>query len=268
MAEQKKLKAKEKGILPIEGQPVPTEAVSKEEVKAKAKPETSEIVWKPKTELGKKVKAKEITDIKQVIDSGKKIREVEIVDTLLPNLSSDYILIGQARGKFGGGKRRIMRQTQKKTREGNKPVFTTMAVVGNGDGYVGVGRGTAKETVPAREKALRKAKLNLIQVGRGCGSWKCACGEPHSLPFEVSGRCSSVRITLKPAPKGTGLVAPEEVKKILKLAGYKDVWSKATGQTRQRINLVEACMKALRKTITTKVRKQDAKMIKYGGVSS
>jgi len=232
------------------------------------KKEEPEIVWKPKTELGRKVKSKEITDIKQILDKGKKIKEVEIVDTLLPDLSSDFILIGQAKGKFGGGKRRIMRQTQKKTCEGNRPVFTTMAVVGNMDGYVGVGRGKAKETVPAKEKAIRKAKLNIIQVGRGCGSWKCACGEPHSLPFKVSGRCGSVRITLMPAPKGTGLVVPEEVKKVLKLAGYKDVWSKATGQTRQRINLIEACMKALKKTITTKVRKADSRVVKYGSIKS
>jgi len=264
MAEQKKLKAKEKGILPIEGQPAPKEVV-RAETRRDARPEE---VWTPKTELGKKVKSKEITDVKQILDKGQKIREVKIVDNLLPTLDSDYILIGQAKGKFGGGKRRIMRQTQKKTREGNKPVFTTMAVVGNHDGYVGVGRGTAKETVPAREKALRNAKLSLMQVGRGCGSWKCACGEPHSLPFEVHGRCSSVRIKLIPAPKGTGLVAPDEIQKILKLAGYKDVWSKATGQTRQRINLVNATMKALKKTIRTKIRKADVKVVKYGGIKS
>ena len=245
---------------------VPVETSNKPE--NKRKDTMPEKVWKTKTELGKKVKSKEITEIKQILDKGLRIREVEIVDTLLPAIASDYILIGQAKGKFGGGKRRIMRQTQKKTREGNRPVFTTMAAVGNEDGYVGVGRGTAKETVPARDKALRKAKLNLIQVGRGCGSWKCACGEPHSLPFEIEGRCSSVRIKLLPAPKGTGLVAPEEIKKILKLAGYKDVWSKATGQTRQRLNLVDACMKALKKTTRTKIRKADSKVVKYGAVKS
>ena len=63
------------------------------------------------------------------------------------------MLIGQARGKFGGGQRRIFKQTQKKTREGNKPHFTTTAVTGNKDGYIGMGAGKAKETVPARELA-------------------------------------------------------------------------------------------------------------------
>ncbi len=54
------------------------------------------------------------------------------------------------------GSRRVFRQTQKKTKEGNKPKFSTYAVVGNKDGYVGLGFGKAKETVPAREKAVQK----------------------------------------------------------------------------------------------------------------
>ena len=81
----------------------------------------------------------------------------EIVDILLPNLETDLLLIGQSKGKFGGGQRRVFRQTQKKTREGNKPKFSTIAIAGNKDGYVGIGYGKSKETVPAREKAFRSA---------------------------------------------------------------------------------------------------------------
>lgn len=127
--------------------------------------------WTPKTELGKQVKNGEITDINQIIDSGKKIRETEIIDALVPGIEIDLLLIGQSKGKFGGGKRRIFRQTQKKTKEGNKPHFLALAVIGNRDGFVGIGAGKAKETVPAREKAYRKAKLNIIKIRRGCGSW-------------------------------------------------------------------------------------------------
>ena len=104
--------------------------------------------WKPRTELGKKVKAGEINLMSGVIDTGKKILEPEIVDALLPNLESEFINIGQSKGKFGGGKRSIWRQTQKKTKEGNKPKFSTLIVVGNRNGYVGLGRGKAKETMP------------------------------------------------------------------------------------------------------------------------
>ncbi len=120
--------------------------------------------WKPKTALGRKVKNREIATLDEVLDSGKPILEPEIVDMLIPNIESDLLMIGQSKGKFGGGSRRVFRQTQKKTKEGNKPKFATYAVVGNKDGFVGLGFGKAKETVPAREKAVRQAKLNIIKV--------------------------------------------------------------------------------------------------------
>ncbi|MFP4423705.1 MAG: 30S ribosomal protein S5 [Candidatus Woesearchaeota archaeon] len=209
--------------------------------------------WTPKTEIGKAVKEGRITDIDEIISQGKRILEPEIVDALLPNLETDLLLIGQSKGKFGGGARRVFKQTQKKTREGNKPKFSTFAVVGNRNGYVGIGYGKAKETVPAREKALRNAKLNLIKIARGCGSWECACDGPHTVPFRVDGKCGSATMTLLPAPKGKGLIVEKECKKILDLAGIKDVWSKGRGQTKTKTNLIIACMYALRKTISTKV---------------
>ncbi len=209
--------------------------------------------WKPKTELGRKVKSGEITNIDEILDSGKKIMETEIVDVLLPDLTTDLLLIGQSKGKFGGGQRRVFKQVQKKTMEGNKPKFATYAVVGNGNGYVGIGYGKSKETVPAREKAFRKAKLNIIKISRGCGSWECGCGEPHTIPFKVEGKCGSVKIRLLPAPKGTGLCIHRECAKILKAAGVKDVWAKAYGATVSTSNTVVACMIALKKLLSTKI---------------
>ena len=87
--------------------------------------------WNPKTELGKKVKLGEIKTIEEAIQSGKKILESEIIDSLVSNLESEIISVGQSKGKFGGGKRSIWRQTQKKTSEGNKPKFATLIAVGN-----------------------------------------------------------------------------------------------------------------------------------------
>lgn len=204
-----------------------------------------QVEWKPKTLLGKKVSEGKITNIDEILDNGVKILESEIVDVLMPNLESDLLLIGQAKGKFGGGQRRIFRQTQKKTKEGNKPKFCTCAIIGNKDGYVGVGTGKAKETVPAREKAFRRSKLNIIKIKRGCGSWQCGCGKPHSIPYTVSGRCGSTYIKLIPAPKGTGLCVEKECAKILALAGIKDVWSKTRGNPRTKLNLISACNLAL-----------------------
>jgi small subunit ribosomal protein S5 len=141
--------------------------------------------------------------------------------------------------------------------EGNKPKFTTLAVVGNRDGYIGMGLGKSKETVPAREKALKAAKLNIFKISRGSGSWQSNSREPNSIPFAVEGKCGSVKIKLMPAPKGTGLCVEKECAKILALAGIKDVWSKTQGQTKNKINLVKACESALRKLVTTKIRSQD-----------
>ncbi len=200
--------------------------------------------WKPKTELGMKVKKGEFMDIKSVFETKKPILEYEIVDVLLPNLKTDLLLIGQAKGKFGGGKRRAFRQTQKKTKEGNSLSFATFAVAGNEDGIVGVGIGKSKETIPAREKAIRNAKLNVMSVRRGKLSWEPNEAGPHTIPFKVAGKCGSSKITLIPAPLGTGLVAEKECQKILKMAGIKDLWAKGRGQTRVKCNLIKACINA------------------------
>jgi small subunit ribosomal protein S5 len=217
--------------------------------------------WKPGTELGRNVKAREITKIDEILDRGKKILEVEIVDVLLPDLQTDLLLIGQAKGKFGGGQRRVFRQTQKKTKEGNKPKFSTYAVVGNGNGFIGLGYGKSKETVPAREKALRNAKLNVFKIRRGCGSWACGCKEPHSIPFETRGKCGSAEMVLMPAPKGSGLTVEKECQKILKLAGIKDVFSRTFGQTNTKTNLIKACIAALKNSMGTKVTQESIKKL-------
>ncbi|MBT3940754.1 30S ribosomal protein S5 [Candidatus Woesearchaeota archaeon] len=201
--------------------------------------------WVPRTALGRQVKAGDVTSIATVLESGQRILEAQIVDLLIPDLETDFIFIGQNKGKFGGGKRSIFRRTQKKSREGNKLIFSVMAVVGNKDGYVGIGVGKARETVPAREKAVRNAKLNIMQISRGCGSWQCTCGEPHSIPFKMEGREASVQVKFMPAPKGTGLVIDDEIKKIFRLAGIRDVWCKTRGQSKQKMNFVAAAMEAL-----------------------
>ena len=201
--------------------------------------------WRPLTRLGKLVKDKKITDIDEVLKY--KVLEPEIIDTLM-DLSSDVLNIGQAKGKFGGGKRRAWRQTQRKTSEGNVPTFSCMVLVGNKEGYFGIGYGKAKETLPAREKAIRKAKLGLMKIKRGCASFNCNCGEPHTVPFIVEGKTGSCMVRLIPAPQGTGLVIGDECKKILRLAGIKDVYSVTGGKIRTTINLAKACVEALKKT--------------------
>ena len=235
-----------------------TEEIIPEKIVNNEKPR-EEIIsrWNPKTKLGRDVKSGKITSIDKILDMNLKILEVEVVDYLL-SLKSDLISIGQSKGKFGGGKRRAWRQTQRKTEEGNVPTFSTMAVVGDENGHVGFGTGKAKETLPGRDKAIRKAKLNVIKVVRSCSSFDCDCSEKHTIPFKVEGKAGSVKIILIPAPQGTGLVVANELKKVLKLAGIKDVYSKTFGKVRTSFNLVKACFDALKKTNTNVGEKNDS----------
>jgi small subunit ribosomal protein S5 len=225
------------------------EEKEKEEKIKKIRDEHGETLssWEPKTKLGQEVKDGKIKDLDEIIDSNRKILEEQIVDFLL-NVQTDLISIGQSKGKFGGGKRRAWRQTQKKTKEGNTPAFSSMAVVGDENGHIGIGVGKSQETLPARDKALRKAKINIIKIKRGCASFDCACDEKHTVPFKVTGKSGSVTVTLIPAPQGTGLVAAKELKKMLKFAGIKDVYSKTFGSKRTTFNLIKAGFDALNKT--------------------
>ncbi|MBT6182788.1 30S ribosomal protein S5 [archaeon] len=203
--------------------------------------------WIPKTQLGRDVRAGKVKNIDEIFERCEKIMEPQIVDLLIPGLKTDMLFIGQSKGKFGGGKRRAFRQTQKATKEGNVMTFGVMAVVGDSNGHIGVGYGRASETLPAKEKAIRKAKLNLVKIELGCGSYDCSCDGDHSVPLTVEGKCSSVRIKLMPAPQGTGLVVSDEMKKILRLVGIKDVYSKCSGKVNTTFNTAKACMKALEK---------------------
>ena len=199
-----------------------------------------------KTELGKAVKSGEIKDIDEILQKHLKILEPQIVDFLIPNLQVDFLYVGQSKGKLGGGKRRVIRNTQKVTAKAKRQHFSAMAVVGDGNGHIGIGKGRGLESVIAKEKALKNAKLNIISILRGCGSWECACHGSHSIPFKVSGKCGSVVVTLLPAPKGISFCVMDDIKTIMKLAGIKDVWSKVNGQTNTRINIGYATFEALK----------------------
>jgi len=205
-----------------------------------------EKAWIPKTQLGRDVLAGKIKSIDEILESGKRILEPEIVDYLLPGLKEELILIGGRTGKGGGAQRIPIRITARVTASGRRFRMSAFMVVGNEDGYVGIGKGVSVDARKAVEKARKRAKMNIIKVWRGCGSWECGCGTSHSIPFKTEGKCGSVRVVLMPAPKGVGLVADDESKKILRLAGIKDVWVKTFGNTSTHINLITAVYRALK----------------------
>jgi small subunit ribosomal protein S5 len=189
--------------------------------------------WMPRTKLGKMILEGKISSIEELFMEGHKIRESEIVDVLLPDLQEEVINIGLV---------------QKQTDAGEKSQFRAIVVVGNRDGYVGLGSGKARQVRSAIEKAAVDARLNITPVRRGCGSWECGCGKPHSLQFQVRGSCGGVEVVLIPGPRGLGIVASEAAKVILGLAGVKDCWTKSYGSTRTVPSFAFAVFDALKKT--------------------
>jgi small subunit ribosomal protein S5 len=212
--------------------------------------------WKPRTELGRKVLAGEVTDISKIFAEGLKISEPAIADVLIPNLEKEIILIGGSTGKGGGIRRTPFKRTARMHKSGRRYKISVMIVIGNKNGYAGVGlsSGPPGKHQEIIEKSLNKAKLNIIPIRRGCGSWECLCGTNHSIPFAVEGKSGSVRIKLLPAPKGVGLAVSDEVKKLLRLAGVSDIWCKSRGNTQMRTNLIRATFDALKKLNAYKVK--------------
>lgn len=199
----------------------------------KRRPEERVESWVPRTRLGKTIQEGRISSIEEVFAEGQKIREPEIVDALLPDLQEEVININLV---------------QKQTDAGEKSRFKAVVAVGNREGFVGLGSGKAKQVRTAIEKAAMDARLNITMVRRGCGSWECRCGKPHSLPFQVRGKCGGVEILLVPGPRGLGIVANEAAKVILGLAGVKDIWTRSFGSTRTVPSFACAVFDALRKT--------------------
>jgi len=189
--------------------------------------------WKPRTRLGNLVLEGKITSLEESFAEGMKVREPQIVDMLLPNIEEEVINVSLV---------------QKQSDAGEKSRFKAIVAVGNRDGYLGLGAGKAPQVRNAIEKAAADARLNIIIVRRGCGSWECGCGQPHSLPFETVGKRGSVKVRIIPGPRGLGLVASEGAKSILKLAGVRDCWTKSRGSTRTIPSFAYAVFDALKKT--------------------
>ncbi len=202
--------------------------------------------WIPRTELGRQVAEGAIT-LDEIFEKGKKIKEAGIVDRLIPGLQSEIIFIGGSPGKGGGIKRTPTRRTVRMHRSGRRYRISAMVVVGNGNGYAGLGKAVSTENRTAIEKATEVAKLNIMPIKRSCGSWECTCGEAHTVPVKVEGKSGSVTIRLMPAPKGIGLCVNNEAKKVMRLAGMKDIWSKRFGESRSRSNYALAIFDAFKK---------------------
>jgi small subunit ribosomal protein S5 len=205
--------------------------------------------WLPRTQLGKMVKSGKIRSMKEALSSGLPLREPQIVDTLLGDTIEDEVL--------------KVNMVQRMTDSGRRTRFSITVVVGNGDGYVGLGSAKGKEVGPTIKKAIDNAKLNMIELTRGCGSWECGCMNPHSLPYRVEGKSGSAKVVIRPAPRGVGLAVGDVAKKILKLAGINDAWGFSRGQTKTTINNAKAVMDALSRVTGMKVQESQRIDLKH-----
>jgi len=200
--------------------------------------EQPKVEWIPQTRLGKLVKEGQVTTMSEALASGLPIREFQIVDALLPEIRDEVLDINMV---------------QRMTDSGRRVKFRATVIVGNGDGFIGIGEGKDVQVGVAIRKAIDTAKMNIVAIKRGCGSWECGCGHGHTVPFEVDGKAGSVEVKLMPAPRGLGLASGGTAKKVLEIAGIKDVWTKVSGETRTTINFAKATFDALIRTTTMKV---------------
>lgn len=191
-----------------------------------------EQVWTPRTSLGQLVSSGKISSLTEVFEAGWRIKEAEIVKTLLPNIRSLVADVGIV---------------QKQTDAGELTRFKSVVAVGDESGWFGVGKGKSSQMRLAIEKATNDALLKVIPVKLGCGSWECRCTRPHSIPFKTSGKGGSVTVEIIPGPRGLGLVAGESVKTLLILAGVKDAWTRTYGATSTPSSVAHAVYDALKR---------------------
>lgn len=139
----------------------------------------------------------------------------------------------------------LIKRVSKKTPGGNYITFTALVAVGDGKGRVGIGTGRAQEVPPAIQKAMRRAKKQMITVP----IYK------SSIPHQVLMKHKAAKILIKPAPVGTGLKVGSVVRALLELTGIKNASGKIIGSRNQIVNTY-AVMEALKK-LKSKVKNND-----------
>ena len=128
-----------------------------------------------------------------------------------------------------------IRRVTKVVKGGKKLSFRAIVVVGNKKGQVGMGVAKAAEVIIAIQKAVADARKNLVTVPLF----------NTTIPHMITGRSGAGSVVLKPASKGTGVIAGGAVRAVLELSGVEDIWSKSLG-SKSPLNAANATLNALK----------------------
>ncbi len=147
-----------------------------------------------------------------------------------------------------------IRRTMKVVKGGKNLSFSALVAVGNEKGLIGIGKGKAREVPPAIKKGAKDAKKNMIEVPL----------KDTTIPHLIKGVHCGGEVILRPASKGTGIIAGGAVRVIMELAGVKDVLTKSVGSNNP-LSVANATMDALKKLKSpeklSKLRDKDKDLI-------
>lgn len=128
-----------------------------------------------------------------------------------------------------------IKRVSKTVKGGRIARFTAIMVVGDGAGHIGYGQGKAAEVPEAIRKAIEDAKKNMITVSL----------KGDTIPHEITGEFGAGKVLLKPAPDGTGIIAGGTVRKVLEIAGIKNIRAKCM-RSNNPVNVVKATFEGLK----------------------